>query len=167
MTDIQDDKNLLALSTEELSVEKTKKLRKSNLLSMSNEVFDVFDTPNMNGDLASSLSSQSSQPDYDNMAMEAWEEVDGIKEEKPAKQEKLHNYTTPESNWAEDYNNGLSSKLKTNDIDVIVEDIENEIDSDYSMTLNSRKNQRIFSDSGLNLDSESEVEFLRDSKDNL
>ncbi|CAI2378238.1 unnamed protein product [Moneuplotes crassus] len=139
----------------------------NNLLSMSNEIFDVMDSQHLDGDLASSLSSQTSQPDYDNMAMEAWEEVDKIKEDKPQKQVKLHNYTTPESNWVDDYNKGFPSKIKTNDIDVIEEDIENEIDSDYSITLNAKNNQKDFPDSLANTDSEGEIDFLRISKDAL
>ncbi|CAI2379258.1 unnamed protein product [Moneuplotes crassus] len=162
-------KKVLTSSPFELALENGKKpdeeaikdfASSTNLLSMSNEIFDVLDSSNLVGELRSSLSSQTSQPDYDNMAMEAWEEVDKIKEEKPPKQVKLHNYTTPDSNWADDYNNGFPSKINTNDIDIIVEDFENEIDSDYSMTINSKNHRRILSDSIANAGSEGEVEIL-------
>ena len=147
--------------------EKPKKSKTENLLmDMNEEEFDVFGGSDLGADFASSLSSSTSQPDFDNMAMEAWEEVDNLKEEKPLKQAKLHDYPTPGSNWADDYNKGLPSKIKTNDIDVIEEDIENEIDSDYSITLKRGEHSRVFSEikQELDIDSEGTVNFLTKEK---
>jgi hypothetical protein len=100
------------------------------------------------------------------MAIDAYVEAVGYKDEPKHKQPKLHDYAKPESNWADDYNKGLPSKIKINDIDIIEEDIENEMDSEYSMTI--KKNCHAISDvrNGLDLDLDESVTTSRDNSDN-
>eukprot|EP00343_Euplotes_focardii_P004163 CAMPEP_0205817350 /NCGR_PEP_ID=MMETSP0205-20121125/24158_1 /ASSEMBLY_ACC=CAM_ASM_000278 /TAXON_ID=36767 /ORGANISM="Euplotes focardii, Strain TN1" /LENGTH=125 /DNA_ID=CAMNT_0053107649 /DNA_START=158 /DNA_END=532 /DNA_ORIENTATION=+ len=96
---------------EETVKEKSKELKTNNLLlCMSGDNFDMFGNNDIEPDFASSLSSSASQQDFDNMAMEAWEEIDNLRDEK-SKQPRPHDYSTPGSNWADDYNKGLPSKI--------------------------------------------------------
>lgn len=114
--------------------ETTKKDKKDEFNFIDDD--NCFDLLNdADNDFASSLSASSSQIDYDKMAMEAMEEVDEIVDTKV----KVH----PNNSLNTPYNyQSQRSKLtsdifytKTNNIDIIEEDVENEIDSEYSRTI--------------------------------
>lgn len=115
-------------------------------------------------EFASNISSLASQPDYDNMAIDAYEEAVDYKDEHKPKTVKLHDYSKPESNWADDYNKGLPSKIKANNMVVIEEDIENEVDSDYSMTL--KHNTHVISDIRKEIDLDESINLLNTSREN-
>jgi hypothetical protein len=99
------------------------------------------------------------------MAIDAYEEAVDYKDEPKHKQPKLHDYAKPESNWADDYNKGLPSKIKINDIDIIEEDIENEMDSEYSMTIKKNRHAISVVKNGLDFDLDESV-TSRDNSEN-
>lgn len=74
------------------------------------------------------------------MAMDAMAEIDELNVQPPlVKPSTLHDYQS-RPKWDNSYNQSLPNKIKNDNIDIIEEDFENEIDSEYSMTL--RKGDR-------------------------
>lgn len=134
------------------------------LAEVDHDFFDLLDAPMCDDEFASNISSLASQPDYDNMAIDAYEEAVDYTDEHKSKPVKLHDYAKPESNWADDYNKGLPSKIKANNMVVIEEDVENEIDSDYSMTL--KHNEHVISDIRKEIDLDDSVNLINTSRDN-
>lgn len=126
----------------------------------SNDVFLLLDQADCEGDFASSLSSNSSQVDYDRMAIEAMAEVRSISEEKDSN---LHDYKN--SKWEGLYNKHNSSQNKPDHIHIIEEDIENEIDSEYSMTLRNDKKQSLLSRINREIEAKYNVSMLNSSKE--
>lgn len=102
---------------------------------MDDDMFNLLDNPDCDADFASSISSSSSQMDYDKMAMDAMAEIDELDVQPPlVKPSTLHDYQS-RPKWDNSYNQSLPNKIKNDKIEIIEEDIENEIDSEYSMTL--------------------------------
>lgn len=128
-----------------------------------NEVFNLLDGADCDTDFISSLSSSSSQIDYDKMAIDAMEEVLLNNESVNDKANNLHDYSNS-NKWTDGYNKGMS-KIKTDDIDVIEEDIENEIDSDYSMTLRKGQGNRLLAGIRHEFTAEEAINLLNSSKD--
>ena len=107
-----------------------------NLLSGTNdELFSLLDNPDWEAEFITSISSTSSQMDYDNMAIEAMAEINSLENADNSKEtaKTLHDYKN--NKWSGLYNKRGSTKDDKDKIHMIEEDIENEIDSDYSMTL--------------------------------
>lgn len=75
------------------------------------------------------------------MALEAMAEADWLDVDDKSKPKTLHDYKN--SKWEGLYDKADSVHKKADHIHVIEEDVENEIDSDYSMTLKNGRGQVI------------------------
>lgn len=124
---------------------KPKKKEENLLSSIDDDLFDLLSNKESDADFVSSISSNSSQIDYDKMAIDAMEEIIELDKGSHKKSNSLHNYETP-SNWVTQCNQNYADKIKTSDIDTIEEDIENEVDSEYSMTLKRGEHEAILSE---------------------
>ena len=112
--------------------ENSKKTKDTSLFDMNENSFNLLENDDSDAIFASSLSSSSSHLDYDNMALEAMAEADKMEEQTEDKQDnKLHNYAKPNQNL---------------EFDVIEEDIENEIDSEYSVTIKRGTNDQLINE---------------------
>lgn len=115
------------------------KSKEKSLMDFSDDSFNLLDVPDCDADFMSSLSSSSSQIDYDNLAMEAMYEADKIENSANSKTNKLHNYPSSRVTSDKFYSN-------TKNIDIIEEDFENEMDSDYSITIKRGINDPAFNE---------------------
>jgi hypothetical protein len=143
---------------------KPKKKEENLLSSIDDDVFDLLSNKESEADFVSSISSNSSQIDYDKMAIDAMEEIIELDKGGHTKSNSLHNYEKS-SNWATPCNQNYADKIKTSDIDIIEEDIENEIDSEYSMTFKRGEHNAILASIKREIEVEEEVGVLDGSKD--
>jgi len=149
---------------QEISSNKNKKTSEENLLgSLDGGMFDLIGNADWGADFASSLSSNSSQIDFDKMALDAMEEVEDF-HNAGSKPKSLHDYSS-KSTWDNPWNKNYANKIKTDDIDIIEEDIENEIDSDYSMTLKKGEIHEVCAEIKKELNTEQSVALLNASRD--
>lgn len=132
------------------------------MLETNDEIFSLLDNQDAVPDFVSSISSSSSQIDYDKMAMEAMAEVDCFDESANLKIKKLHDYRN--NKWEGLYNKGAVNDKKDN-IHVIEEDIENEIDSDYSVTLKKGEREHLIHRINKEIEADNQLFKLNTSKE--
>lgn len=133
------------------------------LLDTNDEIFTLLENQDVVPDFVSSISSSSSQIDYDKMAMEAMAEVDCFDENANAKSKNLHDYRG--NKWEGLYNKKGMVLDKKDNIHIIEEDIENEIDSDYSVTMKKGEREHIIHRINKEIEADKELFKLNSSKE--
>ena len=143
---------------------KETKVKQNNFLMDTNEeIFSLLDNKDGIPDFVSSISSSSSQLDYDKMAMEAMAEVDWFDDTTKSRTKALHDYKG--NKWEGLYNKKGSVNEKKDNIHMIEEDIENEIDSEYSVTLKKGEREHLVHKINKEIEADKQLFKLNSSKE--